>query len=147
MKNYTIYIMLLVFLILVSGCVSDPISSNDLDQKNLVLSSKLLTLELGQEKDFFMGINNKDTNSRKFDIFISCKNCEDNVVVQFFPSIEIDAGSKGAFPILLKTSESAKEGNYKFYISVNHKDNLIAEESFSVQVIDSVKIKKATLLN
>jgi uncharacterized membrane protein len=134
MKMKIINVLLIVMLILV-GCAQQEINSEQLDEKEILISNKVIKLEPGKEEQVFIGINNK-RDKQIYQVKIECKDCE-GVEIQYFPKLDVASNTKAAFPFLIKSNLDTKEGKYEFKLEVKKGEELFSE-SFEVNVVDEV---------
>lgn len=133
--------LLLITLLIVTSCEQEKISSEELEQKEFVVSKNVFDLVQGQKEEFFVGINNKESNNNKakFEFLVSCENKENNcdgVFIQFFPTVEVNSNSKVALPLSFNIDSSAEEREYKFKIVVKkgEQEQAFGEENLIVNV-------------
>jgi uncharacterized protein (DUF608 family) len=147
-----ILLMLCLALFVISCAPEQPEITEESFQSGLMaLSTKDVKLDAGQTFDFFIGLENKFETNATFSIEIECvsKNCDNNVVVQAFPSVRMLPGKKAAFPAAVLALETAKKADYEFGIIIKQNNTEYASGNIKVEVVKSLEevAKEAVSLN
>ncbi|MBD3259020.1 hypothetical protein GF371_00130 [Candidatus Woesearchaeota archaeon] len=135
------------FVLIISGC-GERIETEELEEKNIVLSRNLIELDRLQNEDFYLGIKNNYEKEQEFSLVIKCltDNCENNLVLQTFPSIGIEANKNGAFPMRINALEDAQKSEYQYEFDVMKNDELYGQERLTVVVTGAVEEMKKELV-
>ena len=151
-KSLRIFFIFLIFIIVsllvLTSCEKQRITSEEFEEKDFVIEKRSVQIDPLQNEEVFLGIRNKGEAKAKFSFFISCDtpDCDQKITSQFFPSVEVEAGQKIAIPILFYVSEDAEAGEYTLNIEVKKAGEIIGQEKFTVQVLETVEEKKRDLL-
>jgi len=139
-----LFIVLASFLLLLASCAKQeqkPITEESFEAGLLALSSEDIKLDAGQASDFFIGLENQLQSNATFSIQIDCisGNCENNVVVQSFPTVGLAAGKKAAFPARVIALDIAAKGSYEFNVVVSSSGSEYASGKIKVEVVKSLQ--------
>ncbi|MBW3017175.1 hypothetical protein KY316_02285 [Candidatus Woesearchaeota archaeon] len=136
------YIVLLALLLLPACAVEEQkITEDSFSSGLVVLSAAELDIDAGQTADFFIGLENSFDSEVSFSIDIECvsQNCENNVVVQAFPSVRLAANKKAAFPARIVALDTAEKADYEFTIKVSAQGSEYGSQSLKVVVKKNIE--------
>ncbi|MBW2986953.1 hypothetical protein KY336_00235 [Candidatus Woesearchaeota archaeon] len=141
------FAMIILVSLLLYGCV-ERIAVEEFETKDVVLSKNVIELDRQQHEDFYLGIVNKDEEKKDFSLVINCMtgNCDENLVLQAFPTIGIEGGKKGAFPLRIQALAEARKGEYQYELSVMKDDITYGTEILSVVVTGAVEEMKKEII-
>ena len=133
-------ILISLFTLLLYGC-AEKIKVEEFETRDVVLSEKVIEIDRQQSEDFYLGIMNKYEDKKEFSLVINCLsgNCDESLVLQAFPTIGIEGGKKGAFPMRIQALVNADKGEYQYEFSVMKEDKVYGKEVLSVVVTGAVE--------
>lgn len=126
LKIRYLFLTLAILVLIISSCQQS--------NKNVIISEKEINLEPNDEKTFYIGINNINDEDKKFKISYECNNCNDEIKLQMFPEIGLQANREGAFPIKIITSNKIKEGNYEIQIKIMEENKQSVTKTIIIRV-------------
>jgi len=151
--KFFISLILVITLFLVTSC-QEEIDTEQLEDEEFILNKNTFDLEKGQRTEFLIGINNKESDEMKFDFFVQCVkgNCEDNIVIQFFPNVKVKSNSKIALPLSIEVMNDADEGDYEYKLIVKKErdaenNEIFGEDTIKVNVRDVISERKEEFQN
>jgi len=137
-------VIISLFILTIYGC-AEEIKVEEFETRDVVLSEKVIEVDRQQSEDFYLGIMNKYEDKKEFSLVIACSsgNCDKSLVLQAFPTIGIEGGKKGAFPMRIQALVNADKGEYQYEFFVMKDDQVYGKEVLSVVVTGAVEeIKK-----
>jgi hypothetical protein len=149
-KNKTSVLALIIvclFILTIYGC-TQKIAVEEFKTKDVVLSKNVIEIDRQQKEDFYLGIMNKYEDKEEFSLVINCLagTCDKNLVLQTFPTIGIEGGKKGAFPMRVLAVANADIGTYQYEFSIMKDDQVYGKEVLSVVVTGAVEELKKEII-
>ena len=140
-------IIISLFILTIFGC-TEKIAVEEFETKGVVLSKNVIKIDRLQKEDLYLGIMNKYEDKKEFSLVINCiaGNCDKNLVLQAFPTIGIEGGKKGAFPMRVLAQANANKGEYQYEFSVMKDYQVYGKEILSVVVTGAVEELKKEIV-
>jgi len=142
------FFLFLLLLILLTSCVKEEISPQELEEKSVVLSMHKIVLEPLQSQDFFVGLKNEFSENMTFYVSAVCRtnNCDNNIIVQTFPLFSLGPEKSGAFPIRVEALENSQKGNYTVNIVVKQDNRTYDSDEFTIEIPRTIEEVKESAL-
>ena len=137
MRKTIILAMLLLILIIITSC-------KPIEKENIFLSAHEIVLDAGQNYDLYLGIKNNFDLKKDFTLTYSCNECNNDVIVQMFPNIGLDAQKSAAFPIRIIANEQSQNKQYEIEFIVREDSNIYGTDKLKITVSDKVSPETLT---